>query len=59
VVEQASALLNEGNAELLSSLEDRYVVLAATRSRDILDARASCAVDVVDKWELAGVSESL
>lgn len=38
MVEETNALLNEGDAQLLGSLEDRGVVLAASRGGDVLDA---------------------
>ena len=38
MVEETDTLLDEGDAQLLSSLEDRGVVLAASRGGDVLDA---------------------
>jgi hypothetical protein len=37
VVEETDALLDEGDAKLLSGLEDRGVVLASSRSGNVLD----------------------
>lgn len=51
-MEKASALLDEGNAELLGSLKDRSIVLATARSSNVLDTRAGSAENVVDKGEL-------
>jgi hypothetical protein len=58
VVEKADILLNKGDAQLLGRFEDGPVVLAASRSCDVLDTRASRAEDVVDEWKLEqGVSQ--
>jgi len=38
VVEETDALLDESDAELLSGLEDRGVVLATGRGSNVLDA---------------------
>ena len=56
VVEQTGVLLDEGDAELLSGLEDGTVVLGTAGSRNVLDAGASGAVDIVDEGELAQLS---
>ena len=45
-------LLHEDDAELLSRLENGAVVLAATGGRNVLDAGAAGAVDVVYEREL-------
>jgi hypothetical protein len=37
VVEETDTLLDKGDAQLLSSLEDRGVVLAASGGSDVLD----------------------
>jgi hypothetical protein len=37
VVEETDTLLDEGDAQLLGSLEDGGVVLAASRGGDVLD----------------------
>lgn len=52
MVKQADALLDKGDAQALSSLEDGRVVLAAGGSSDVLDTRASSAENVVDEGEL-------
>lgn len=51
-MEQTDTLLNEGNAQLLSGLEDGSVVLAAGGGGNVLDTRAGGAEDVVDEGEL-------
>lgn len=38
MVEETDALLDEGDAQLLGSLEDGGVVLTASRGSDVLDA---------------------
>jgi hypothetical protein len=38
VVEQTDVLLDKGNAELLSSIEDGRIVLATTGGSNILDS---------------------
>jgi hypothetical protein len=38
VMEETDTLLDEGNAQLLSSFEDRGVVLATSRRGNVLDA---------------------
>ena len=52
MVEKTDTLLNKGDAQLLSSLEDGGVVLAASRGGNVLDARAGGTEDVVDEGEL-------
>jgi hypothetical protein len=52
VVEQTDGLLNKGDAQLLSGLEDGGVVLAAGRGGNVLDTGAGGAEDVVDEGEL-------
>lgn len=52
MVEQSDVLLDKDNTQLLGSLEDGSVVLAATGCGNVLDARAGCTVYVVDKGEL-------
>ena len=52
MVEQTGVLLDEGDTELLSGLEDGAVVLATTGSGNVLDTGASGAVNIVDEGEL-------
>lgn len=52
VVEQTDTLLNEGDAQLLSSLEDGGIVLATSGGGDVLDTGAGSAEDVVNEGEL-------
>lgn len=52
VVEETSTLLDENNAKLLRSLEDRAIVLATAGSSDVLNAGAGCAENIVDEREL-------
>jgi hypothetical protein len=52
MVEETDVLLHERDAQLLGRLENRDVVLAASRGGDVLDARAGGTVDVVDEGEL-------
>lgn len=52
MVEQTDVLLHEGDAQLLGSVEDGAIVLAATRGGDILGTRARCAENIVDEGEL-------
>lgn len=52
MVEQTDTLLNKGDAQLRSSLEDGGVVLAASGGGNVLDARARGTEDVVDEGEL-------
>jgi len=55
VVEQAHALLDKDDAELLGRLEDGAVVLAAAGGGDVLCAGAGGAEDVVGEGELLRV----
>lgn len=52
MVEQTDALLNKGDAQLLSGLEDGGVVLAAGGGGNVLDTGAGGTEDVVDEGEL-------
>ena len=52
MVEEANALLDKGNAELLSGIHNRIVVLGASWCSDVLDTRAVGTEHVVDEWEL-------
>ena len=56
VVEQTDTLLDKGNTELLGSLKDRGIVLAAGGSGNVLDTRAGGTEDVVDEGELVNVN---
>ncbi len=51
-MEQANALLNESDAELLSGFEDGRVILATTRSSNVLGSRSASSVDIIDEGEL-------
>lgn len=52
VVEKTNALLNEGDAELLSSLKDRCIILASSWCSDVFGTRSSGTVDVIDEGKL-------
>ena len=52
MVEETSTLLDENNAKLLCSREDRAIVLTTAGSSDVLNAGAGCTEDVVDEGEL-------
>lgn len=52
MVEEASALLDENDAELLRGLKDGTVVLATTGSGNVLDAGAGGPEYIVDEGEL-------
>ena len=52
MVEQSNPLLNKDNTQLLSCVKDGPVVLATTRSGDVLRARTSGTEHVVDEGEL-------
>lgn len=52
MVEEADVLLYEGDAQALGRLEDRLVVLAATRSCDVLGSGLGGPVDVVCEGKL-------
>lgn len=52
MVEQADALLDKDNSQLLSGLEDGTVVLATAGGGNVLDAGAGGAEDVVNEGEL-------
>lgn len=52
MVEQTNTLLDEGDTQLLGSLEDGGVILAAGGGGNVLDAGAGSAEDVVDEGEL-------
>ena len=52
-MEQPRTLLNKGNPQILSSLENRLIVITACRTSDVFDTTASSPVDIVDEWELS------
>ena len=52
VVEETCRLLDEDDIELVAGIEDSTIVLTASWCCDVLDARASGPVDIVDEWEL-------
>lgn len=52
MVEEADALLDKGNAKLLSGLHNGIIVLGASWCSDVLDTRAVGTEHVVDEWEL-------
>jgi len=52
MMEKASVLLNKGNAELLSCLEDGLIVLASAGGSHVFDAGPCRAVNVVGEGEL-------
>lgn len=56
VVEQPDRLLDELDAQLISRLLDRVIVLATQRRSNILDARPGSTEDIVDERELESKS---
>lgn len=54
MVEQADVLLDECDAELLSSREHGLIVLTASGRRDILHTRSTAPEDIIDERELRG-----
>lgn len=52
MVKEADALLDKGNAELLSCVHNGVVVLGASWCSNVLDTRAVGTEHVVDEWEL-------
>jgi hypothetical protein len=52
MVEEASALLNKGDTELLRGLKDWNIVLAAGGRCNVSHARPPKSEDVVDEGEL-------
>jgi hypothetical protein len=51
-MEEADVLFDEGDAELLSRLDNGNVILAAQRGGNVLDSGTGSAVDVVSEREL-------
>ena len=52
MVEQPRTLLHKCNAQILGSVEDRLIVVAAHWTSDVLHATSCCSIDVVDEGEL-------
>ena len=53
VVEQADALLNKCDTQLLGRLKYTLVILTATWCRNVLGSGTSSPVDIIDEWELS------
>ena len=54
-MEESNRLLNENKVQLVTGVEHGAIILAASGSCNILNARTCCTVDIVDKGELKSI----